>query len=177
VRDPEFIANQRQRQGVDLIMWRVVLGAAAAIALLLCGEMLLGASKAYAGWLDGRNDARAAEVAALRDREIEANSLLDFGHSGVQPFDMLSVVARVKPKSVYFTRATAKGTVLLEVEGTAQDVASINAYEAALRAVPNVKDVDAKPERGGVGGTPFKISVTFQPVGLEPSPTVAQGTP
>ena len=124
VRDREFIADQRRRQGADVMLWRVILGAAAVMALLLLGEVLLGASGAYANWLKRRNDSRAADVTALQNREIEAHQLEDFSRSGVQPFEMLSAVARVRPRSIYFTRTTAKGSVLLEIEGTAQDIAS-----------------------------------------------------
>lgn len=188
VRDPEFVAQQRKRLGLDLVLWRIVLGAAAAIALLFLGEVLLFAGKGYASWLRHRSEQRAPEIASIRDKDAAATRLEDFGRSGVQPFDMLSAVTVLRPRAspsekppVYFTRTTAKGVTVLEIEGQAPDVASINAYEAALRAAPNVKGVEVRRVTTRNDGSSFSFAVTFKSGafsrGAAAVDTVAQGNP
>ena len=162
VRDPDFVAEQRRRQGVDVVMWRVVTGAAAVMALLLLGEIFLGLCHGYVSWAASRNQARRPEVARVNERETAVNALEDFGQSGVHPFEMINAVAAVLPDSITFTRATAKGAVTLEIEGAARDIASINAYEAALSTVPNVQSVSVSQASTNPGGSTFRISVTFQ---------------
>jgi hypothetical protein len=49
VREPEFVAEQRGRLRIDLIFWRIVQGAAAALILLLIGELLMLAGSGCGG--------------------------------------------------------------------------------------------------------------------------------
>lgn len=176
IRDPEFVAQQRRRVGVDVLLWRIVQGAAAVIALLVLGELLLLGGKGYASWKQSRIDGRAAEVAAIRDKDFLGNSLEEFGRSGLQPFDMMSAVGPVRPGSVVFVSATAEGADNLVIDGTAANIADVNAYMAALRLVPQVESVDEKsPPRSRDAGTTFSVNVKFRADAFARVPAVARG--
>jgi hypothetical protein len=162
VRDSAFIAEQRRRLGQDLVLWRIVLGAAALMAVLLFGEILLAGSRAYLSWLERRNESQAVAVASIQDRDAATTRLEDFARSGAQPFDMLRTVGQLKPGDSHFTRSTAKGASLLELEGWAPNVASINSFESALRSAPNVENVEVRRVNTSSGGSTFSFAVTFK---------------
>ncbi len=162
VRDTAFIEEQRRRLAFDLQLWRVVLGAAALMALLLFGEVLLGVSKVYVAWLDRHTKAQAASVASIQDRDAAATRLEDFARSGVQPFDMLRTVGSLRPDGSMLTRVTAKAASKLELEGWAPDVSSVNDFEARLRASEFVQDLDVRRVNTSSGGSTFSFAITFK---------------
>ncbi len=162
VRESEFVAQQRRRLGFDLVLWRIVLGAAAAIALLFAGELLLLAGRGYAGWLSRKVEKQAPIVAALEDKHTVANRLADFGASGLSPFVMLATASAPKPPSVYFTRATAEGANNLTIDAFTQNVADMNTFEAALRRLPEVENVEVRNPRPREDGTTFSVVVVFK---------------
>ncbi len=162
VRDSAFVARQRRRLGLDLVMWRIVQGAAAALALLLLGELVLLGFRGYAGWLSARVAAQAPIAAALEDKDLVANRLTDFGRSGLSPFSMLATVWAPKPATIYFTRATAEGRNNLVIDANTQNVADVNAYEAALRRMSEVESVEVRNQRSREDGTTFSIVITFR---------------
>ena len=162
VRDASFVAQQRRRLGFDLILWRVVQGAAAAVALLLLGELLMFGGRGYAGWLAQKIEKQAPVVASLEDRHTVANRLADFGRSGLSPFSMLRTVWGPKPESVYFTRTTAEGRNNLTIDATTRDVADANAFEAALKGLPEVETVELRNMRPREDETTFSVVVKFK---------------
>ncbi len=163
VREAGFVARQRRRLGFDVVLWRCLLGAAATLALLLVGEILLGAGRGYSAWLAGKIRSRAPLAATLEDKDTVANRLTDFGRSGLQPFAMLASVWAPKPPSVYFTRTTAEGRTNLVIDANTQNVADVNAYEAALRTLPEVQTVEVRNVRPREDGTTFSVVVVFKP--------------
>lgn len=176
IRDPEFVAQQRRRIGVDLLLWRAVQVTAAVFALLVLGEVLLLGGKGYVGWQERRIDSRKAEVAAIEDKNLLGNSLEEFGRSGLQPFEMMSAVGPVRPGSVVFVSATAEGADNLVIDGTAANIADVNAYMAALRLVPQVESVEEKsPPRSRDAGTTFSVNVKFRADAFARVPAVAGG--
>ncbi|MGH8021616.1 MAG: hypothetical protein ACREIA_25700, partial [Opitutaceae bacterium] len=162
VREAEFVAQQRRRLGFDLVLWRIVLSAAAAMVLLFAGELLLLAGHGYTGWLSRKIEKQAPVVAALEDKHTVANRLADFGASGSSPFVMLATVVAPMPPSLYFTRATAEGSNNLTIDAFTPNVADMNAFEAALRALPEVENVEVQNPRPREDGTTFSVIVTFK---------------
>src|SRR5690606_28579060 len=88
--------------------------------------------------------------------------LEEFAVSGVQPFDMLRAVGQLKPESAHLTRSTAKAGSVLEIEGWAPDVASINSFENDLRSAPTVEAVEVRRVNTNTGGSTFSFAVTFR---------------
>lgn len=162
IRDAEFVAQQRRRLGFDLVLWRVVQGAAATVAILLIGEVILLGVLGYATWLSGRVASQAPVVAALEDKDTVANRLTDFGRSGVSPFAMLTTAWGQKPASVYFTRVIAEGRNNLVLEASTQNVADVSQYETALRTLAEVEKVEVRNQRSRDDGTTFSVAIAFR---------------
>jgi hypothetical protein len=170
VRDASFVSQQRRRMRVDLVLWRCVLGAAAAVALLVLGELLLLGGRGYAGWLAGRVRDQAPIVASLEDKHTVANRLADFGESGLSPFVMLATASGPKPASVYFTRATAEGRNNLTIDAITRNVADMNAFEAGLRSLPEVERAEVQNSRAQEDGTTFSVVIQFKSGAFARSP-------
>lgn len=163
IREEEFVLKQRQRLRVDLIFWRVVVGAAAAIAVLLAGEVILMGAKGYIGWLESHVTSQADEAVALQDKSEIANRVAEFDRSDVQPIRMLLAVAGRKPQGVIFERATISAGNALEFDARTPNVAEVNQYEASIREMAEVTTVVIEDIRTSAEGTDFSMLVNFQP--------------
>lgn len=163
VRDPEFVAQQRRRLGFDVVLWRVVQGAAAVLALLLLAEIALLAGRGYTTWLASRVTARVATVESIEEKNSLALSLEDFGQRGAQVFDMLGAIETARLGSIVLTSATAEGRNQLLIEGTAASLADYNAYLGALRAAAAVADVQEQEPPRTRETTTFAVNVAFRP--------------
>jgi hypothetical protein len=162
VREPEFVAAQRKRHGVDLLFWRVVQGAVAAIVLLVLGEILLVGGSAYAGWMKRRFDERQPDYLALDAKNSLAINLQTFRDRAVNPFDMFRVLARGKPASVYFTEARLEG-FRMEVQGEASTNAEYNTYMESLKVAPELAGPPEEKGRKTQNNlTTFTIVVNFR---------------
>lgn len=163
VRDPEFVAAQRKRLGVDVLFWRIVQGSVAAALLLVLVELSLLGASAYTSWQHRRFEDRQPEALALDAKNALAIGLDTFRGRAVHPFDMFSILAKGKPATLYFTEAKLEG-LKMEIKGEASNMAEFNSYIAALRAMP---ELDGPPDEGSprVQGniTTFTITVSFKP--------------
>jgi hypothetical protein len=162
VREPEFIAAQRKRLGVDLLFWRIVQGSVAAMVLLVLGEILLLGGSVYASWLQRRFDQRQPDYLALDAKNNLAINLQNFRDRAVNPFDMFRVLARGKPATVYFTEARLEG-FRMEVQGEASTNAEYNTYMEGLKAAPELASPPEEKGRKTQNNlTTFTIVVTFR---------------
>ncbi|RME69673.1 MAG: hypothetical protein D6781_08070, partial [Verrucomicrobia bacterium] len=176
-RDEAFVTRQRQQLRVDLLFWRVVLGAAAVIALLFVGEIFLLGARGYIGWVKSRVESRAELVAELEEKQSIANRVAEFDRSDMQPIDMILAVAAKKPASVVFTRAIISVGNRLEFSATTPNVSDVNAFEAAIKSMPEVESVAiANDLRTSAEGTTFSMTVAFKP-GAFPAGTQAAALP
>ncbi len=173
VREPEFVAAQRKRLGVDLLFWHIVQGAVAALLLLVVGELYLLANSGYEAWLTARFNARQPEAAAIDAKNALAIGLDNFRGRAVHPFDMFRILNRGRTPTLYFTEAKLDG-LRMEIRGEASNMAEYNAYIGALRGAEELagppNEVETKI-RDNV--TTFTIVVSFKPGVFE----VAQQTP
>lgn len=177
IRDEAFVTRQRQQLRVDLLFWRVVLGAAAVIALLFVGEIFLLGARGYIGWVKSRVESRAELVAELEEKQSIANRVAEFDRSDMQPIDMILAVAAKKPASVVFTRAIISVGNRLEFSATTPNVSDVNAFEAAIKSMPEVESVAiANDLRTSAEGTTFSMTVAFKP-GAFPAGTHAAALP
>lgn len=167
VREPEFVAAQRKRLGVDLLFWHIVQGAVAALLLLVIGEVYLLANSGYEAWLTSRLNARQPEAAAIDAKNALAIGLDNFRGRAVHPFDMFRVLNRGRTPTLYFTEAKLEG-MRMEIRGEASNMAEYNAYVGALRGAPELagppNEVETKI-RDNV--TTFTIVVNFRPGAFE----------
>jgi hypothetical protein len=171
VRDPVFVEQQRRRLGFDVVLWRIVLGAAAVLALLIAGELLLFGGRTWVDWRRSTVKEQAPRVAALETKDLVANRLDEFGRASLRPFEMLAAVSAVKPENVWFVSTTAEAGTNLRIEGRATNAAEINTYVTALRASPPVREVPDANVRSAADGTTFTLTVTFKLDAFAPRPS------
>lgn len=163
VREPEFVAEQRKRLGVDLLFWRIVQGAVAALLLLIVGELLLVAGTGYGAWLGKRYRDRQPEAQEIDAKNALAIGLDTFRGRAVHPFDMFRVLGRGRPPTLYFVEAKLDG-LRMEIQGEASNMAEYNSYINVLKEAPELSGAPNEVEtkiRDNV--TTFKIVVNFKP--------------
>lgn len=162
IRDPEFVTQQRRRLGFDVVLWRIVLGAAALLAVLAAGELLLLGARSWINLERNTVNEQKARVAALETKDLVANRLDEFGRTSLRPFDMLAAVSTVKPVNVWFVSTTAEGGHNLRIDGRATSPAEINSYVASLRTSSLVRNIPEPAVRSTAEGTTFTLTVEFK---------------
>lgn len=171
VRDKAELAGLRAARRRDVVLWRSVLGAAAALLLLGVGELALVGGKQ---WLKVRQREIAAQkslVDKITSLHTLANRIDEIATKRLLPIEMVEASAAVKPDEVIFTQATAersRGLHTLIVRGTTANSAQINAYESALRAHPTVQSATAALEQVRNDRSSFVLTVVFKPEALQP---------
>ncbi|MEZ5277723.1 MAG: hypothetical protein R3F07_15185 [Opitutaceae bacterium] len=167
IRDPEFLAGRKQAVRIDTFMWRGVLGVAVLLVILLAGEFLLVGGKISLGIIANLTTRRQGEVERIEERQKIVERLAEFDRSNLIPFEMLRAINTARPRTVYFTRAATEGLSSLIIDAATKNVADVNQYEAALRATPEVLEVEVRNLKPRDDGTTFTLVVTFRPGAFE----------
>lgn len=180
VRDKGELAALRNARKRDVILWRVALGAAAGLLLLIVGELALFGGHQW-------QKIRLREVAIqkpLVDRIVGLDDLaqriedITTPAKRLLPIEMVIASATAKPEEVRFTRAVADSKELhtLVVEGVTANSGQINVYEAALNAQPSVQSAVARIGQMRPDSTSFSLAVVFKPNALQPMQPLKTGT-
>ncbi len=178
VRDKAELALRRGARRRDILLWRIALGAVAALLLLGIGEVALIGARAW-------QNVRLRQVAAQKpvvDRiagiHTLTNRIEDFATKRLLPLEMLTQLVGFsqdlerKPAEILFTRVAADqaaGLNTLTIEARTTNPAQVNAYEATLRALPTVLSADAKFGQVGGDRATFTLTVVFKPDALKPN--------
>lgn len=177
VRDKTELATLRASRRRDVILWRVALGCAAALALLAVGEV------ARLGGLQWQK-VRLAKLAAQRPRveAIMASNALatrieDLATKRLLPMEMLTIVlggadSSLLPPGMMFTNVkagTASGLYTLVVDAQTNNAGEVSVYQNALEKLPACEKVDVqlKGTRGDL--TTFTLTITFKPEAVKPA--------
>lgn len=186
VRDKAELALLRGARRRDVLLWRVALGAVAALVLLGLGELALMGGRA---WEDVRRRQYAAQkpqVDRIAGVHALTNRIEDFATKRLLPLEMLTQLVGFtqdlerKPGEILFTRVTADQVVglnTLVIEARTTNPAQVNAYEAALRALPVVQSAVATFGQVGGDRATFTLTVVFKPDTLKPNATAVAATP
>jgi len=163
VRDKEELAARRRVRSRDLLLWRVLLGCATAIALSLLLEIGLIAGGL---WQKGRTmivDRQEPGVAKILTAKNLASRIDELSTRRMRPFEMISLVAAKKPDSVTFDSATVTNLYTLDVEAKAATSSDLEAFRSALNTLAGCESVEFKGNRLVNGITTFRVVVTFRP--------------
>jgi hypothetical protein len=171
------VAQQRKRLGLDVALWRILQGAAAVIALLLAGEVLLLGAGAYEDWLGGLVRDQTTTVTALEDKDGIARRLTEFNRSGAHPFEMFAVVGRLVPPGMTFVQATVEGGTRLQFDATTPNIGDISAFENALKAAPQIASVEVTKPIARPEGTTFSATIEFNGDAFAPPTATTAVTP
>jgi hypothetical protein len=177
VRDKGELASLRAARNRDVVLWRVAVGLAAALALLAVGEI------ARLGGLQWQK-VRLAQVAAQRPRveSIMASNALatrieDLATKRLLPMEMLSILLGGKessllPPGMAFTRVvadSAKGLYTLTVDAQTNNAGQVSVYETALKKLPACEDVNVQVQGTRGELTTFRLTVKFRPDAVKPT--------
>lgn len=169
VRDKVELAALRRAGARDLLLWRIFIGSAAAIGLMLLG---LAGLAGEALWQKAR-EARIAAQQPLVDQIMTAQSLAtrtnELSSKRLLPLEMISVVSEKKPSVIQFLRATTSGLYTLTIEAQTASPGDVAAFRSALGDLPACEKVEVKDQRTRENLMTFTLVVTFRPDVLKPA--------
>jgi hypothetical protein len=169
VRDKDALALRRQHRARDLILWRVFLGCAAALAFCLVSEFTLLGGKF---WEKARLSIVGAQAPSVEKIDAANNLVAGIGARStdrLMPFEMIALISSCKPPSVQFIRATTSGNYTLEVEVQTGSSGDVTGFQSALRTLPACTRVEVNDLRSRDGLSTCKFVVTFKPEALKPA--------
>ena len=165
VRDKEDLAARRRARSRDLLLWRIFIGSAAAIACALVLELAIVGGKI---WQKGRMatvNQRAPLVAEINKANELATRIEELSTKRLLPFEMIDLVKSKQPPSLAFTRVTAVSSALhtLDVRGQTPVSSDVVAYQSALNSLPECESVQVEEQDTRGGTTFFRFKITFKP--------------
>jgi len=167
VRDKEELATRRRARARDLLLWRVLLGCFAAIALAAFLDIALIGGSIWQKARTTRVNLQEPYVAKIQTAKNLTLRIDERSSKRMRPFEMISMVAERKPNSVTFISASVTSPNLYTLDVTAQATTSsdINEFRSALTNMPWCESVElpAKDSRLVNGLTNFRVIVTFRP--------------
>lgn len=174
VRDKGELAALRSARQRDVLMWRVALGSAALLLLLLVGEFALLGARQWQQVRIREVNAQKPLVEKITGLHELANRIDELETKRLLPIEMVTAIVGANndrvPGEILFTRVLADQERLytMLVEGQTTNPAQINVYEAALRALPEVKSADAVIAQLQGDRARFNLTVVFKPEALKP---------
>lgn len=162
LRDPESIVQAKQEEQRNVLIWRVVLGVAAALALLVFGELLWFGERAYLNLREDWNREQAPIVENIISRQTTINELLSFQDSDLVPFDMLVAIQPFMTDAVWFTKVETNGTNSLKVLANATSNGQVNQFKARLERFVKIETVQLENIQSRPGGATFTAFLNFK---------------
>jgi hypothetical protein len=162
VRDKAVLAERRAARRRDRTLWRVLVGAASVLAIAALLELSMVAGRALLRQQQELQRQVAVEVEKIQTAQMLGTRIEQMSERRLRAFEMLAVINQVRPAGLMFTRAVTNGRDTLEVEGQSANSANVGAYESALRALPQVAQVEFPDVRLREGVTTFQFSVRFK---------------
>lgn len=180
VRDKGELAALRSARQRDIILWRVALGCAAALLLLVVGEFALVGGRSWQSVRERQYKREKPLVDKIEAMADVTTRIQDLVTKRLLPLEMVTQVVGENneriPGDLQFTRVHAEksqGLYSLFIEGKTENQPQVNAYEATLKNLPTVQSAEARITQTRNLSATFNIQVTFKPGVLNPtSPTV-----
>lgn len=176
VRDKGELAGLRAARKRDVLLWRVTLGLAAALVLLMLGEFaLIGGAE----WQKSRNRTIRAQKPAV-DKIMASQALAtridELATKRMLPFEMITYMVNDnrKPPEIVFKRATVTGISSITINASSNNIAQVGVYAATLRHLPNIARVDIQDETVRGDTETFTLVVTFKPDTLPAATTISE---
>ena len=178
VRDKGELAAFRAARRRDLVLWRVALGCAAALVLLLGGELALLGGHAWQNVRLAKVKARRPTVESIMQAQELATNIQDLVTKRFLPLEMLTSVlgenADRKPSDLVVTRVQStaatgnqgKFTLIMELQTT--NSAQVPVYRDTLQKLPECESVNVEPLGNQGDRSLWRMTVTFKPGALKP---------
>ena len=138
VRDKEELATRRRARARDLLLWRVLLGCFAAMALAATLDISLVGTNLWQKARTTRVDRQEPYVAKILTAKNLTLRIDERSTKRMRPFEMITMVAEKKPGTVTFTNAfvTSPNLYTLEIKAQTANSTDINDFRMALSASP-----------------------------------------
>jgi hypothetical protein len=176
VRDKGELAGLRAARKRDILLWRVTLGCAAALVLLMLAEFaLIGGGE----WQKSRKRTIAAQKPAVEKimaSQALANRIDELATKRMLPFEMITylVIDNRKPPEITFKRATVTGISTITISAVSTNVSQVPVYIATLNKLPIVASAVSSEENVRGDTETFNLTVTFKPDALKPAETISE---
>ncbi len=184
VRDKAELAALRSARRRDVMLWRVAIGAAAALLLLGVAEFGLVGGRAWQSTRVRQYEAQKGPVSEISNKQELTNRIDSLRTKQLLPLEMVTQLVGENneriPADIQFRTVqadTTRGLNSVFVTGKATNPAQVNVYENTLKALPTIEKVEAPISQVGGGQATFTLSVTFKPNALKPTTTAAAATP
>lgn len=162
LRDPEKLEKAKLEERRSLLVWKAVLGMAAAFALLVLGELVWVAEEAYVNLREQWNEEQSPRVALIDSREATTNQMIAFRDSDLKPFDMLIAITPFLTDAVIFTSAETNGPNGLRVNATATSNGQANQFKQRLERFVKIESVELQNVLNRPEGTTFTALLNFK---------------
>lgn len=184
VRDKAELAALRNARRRDVVLWRVALGAAAALLILAASEFALVGGRAWQSTRVRQYEAQKGPVSEISNKQELTNRIDALRTKQLLPLEMVTQLVGENneriPADIQFRTVqanTARGLNSVFVTGKATNPAQVNVYENTLKALPTIEKVEAPISQVGGGQATFTMTVTFKPNALKPTTAAAAPTP
>jgi hypothetical protein len=177
VRDKAELASFRSARKRDVILWRVAVGCAAALLLLIVGEFALVGGQAWQKVRLGKVRGQKSTVDRIMASQALATRIDELATKRLLPFEMITLLYEDdrKPAEIMFRNvyaSTQVGIYTLTVEGFATNQSLYAPYIATLRNLPSVARVEDREFRIRNDTATFIFVVTFKPESLKPADSI-----
>jgi hypothetical protein len=177
VRDKAELAAFRAARKRDVILWRVAVGCAAALLLLMVGEFALLGGKAWQNVRLGKIRGQKSAVDKIMASQKLATRIDELATKRLLPFEMITQLFtdNRKPAEIMFRNvyaSTEAGIHTLTVEGYTTNQSLFGPYLATLRNLPQVARVEDRDFRIRNETATFILVVTFKPETLKPADSI-----
>lgn len=179
VRDKGELAARRNAQRRDVLLWRVALGAVAALLLLAFGELgIIGARKFWQQTRQAKVAAQTQRVEDIKKSHALANRIEELATKRLLPFEMLALLTEDnrKPGEITFTSATAgtgTGLYTIVVDAATTSMGQLSTYVATLRRLPMIQSVETRDEKTRNDGGTFRLIIVFKPDTVKRADSIA----
>jgi hypothetical protein len=144
VRDKEELAALRASRRRDVILWRVAMGCAAALALLAGGEIARFGGLQWQKVRQMKLGAQRPRVEAIMASNALATRIEDLATKRLLPLEMLTIVlggadSSLLPPGMMFTSVkagAASGLYTLIIDAQTNNAGQVSVYQSALESFP-----------------------------------------
>ncbi|MCC5790126.1 MAG: hypothetical protein JJT75_10850 [Opitutales bacterium] len=161
IRDKEVLAAKKAEKRRNAWYLRALWVSAAALLLLLLGEGVRFGADSFLEAQQTEVNERQDRVEKIQEQESFAQRMRGIAENQLLPFSMLEVVNRVRPDSIFFTRAELTSDLRLEVVAETANSDDVIRYESALAEAVEISDVDILNQTLREGRTNFRMRLTF----------------
>lgn len=176
VRDKAELAALRQARQRDVLLWRITLGCAAALLVLLAGEGALFGGRFWQKGRDALKNAQQPRVDKIMAQEALARRIEDLATHRLMPLEMITILAgkdgSLKPPEIWFNRVLTNpqnGIYSVSIEATANNTGQVTAYEQKLNGLGAIERVEIRNLNVRGNLATFVLFVKFKPEALKPT--------